>query len=210
MSPKWTKSAPSVLHTAPTLGFHPLPILPQEPDRYPAELLETELALGTWWLLYTKSRQEKQLMRMLRRQEVPHYAPQIAHRRRSPAGRVRTTYAPLFNNYVFLCGDNEARYQAICTGCVQKATEITDSSALLNDLRQIRDLIEMDVPLSVESRLAPGQMVRVRNGAFAGFEGTVVRRDQETRLLVCVQFMDHGVSVKLDDCQLEPLDSVPN
>ncbi|TWT98643.1 transcription termination/antitermination protein NusG [Stieleria varia] len=182
-----------------------MPILPQEPDHYPADLLETEIALGTWWLLYTKSRQEKQLMRQLRRLELPHYGPQIAHRRRSPAGRVRTTYAPLFNNYVFLCGDNDSRYQAVCTGCVQKASEITDTPMLLNDLRQIRDLIEMGVPLSVESRLEPGQMVRVRNGAFAGFEGTVLRRDQETRLLVSVRFMDQGVSVKLDDCQLEPI-----
>lgn len=167
-----------------------------------------DLANGTWWLLYTKSRQEKQVMRHLRRLEIPHYAPQIGQRRRSPAGRIRTTYIPLFNNYVFLCGDNDARYQAVCTGCVQKCTEITDSAPLLADLKQIHGLIEMDVPLSVESRLQPGQHVRVRNGAFAGFEGTVLRRDQETRLLVSVQFMDQGVSVKLDDCQLEPLGSV--
>ena len=45
--------------------------------------------------------------------------------------------------------------------------------------------------------------MRVRNGAFAGYEGTVLRREQETRLLVAVQFMEQGVSVKLEDCQLE-------
>lgn len=181
-----------------------MPILPPEPDCLPSDLLEQNWCVSeTWWLLYTKSRQEKQLMRHLRRLQLPHYGPQIAHRRRSPAGRVRTTYAPLFNNYVFLCGGDESRYKAICTGCVQKATEITDVSEFVEDLKQIRDLIDLGVPLTIESRLEAGQNVRVRSGSFAGYEGTVLRREQETRLLVSVRFMDQGVSVKLEDCQLE-------
>ena len=183
-----------------------MPILPKEPDRYPANLLQLESAANSsWWLLYTKSRQEKQLMRQLHKLEVPHYGPQIEQRRRSPAGRVRTSYAPLFNNYIFLCGDNEARYEAVCTGCVQKATEITEVNQLITDLTQIDELITLGEPLSVEGRLQPGERVRVKNGVFAGFEGVILRRDQETRLLVAVQFMDQGVSVKLDDCQLESL-----
>jgi transcription antitermination factor NusG len=181
-----------------------VPILPAEPDCHPNDLLDQEERIqATWWLLYTKSRQEKQLMRHLRQLNLAHYAPQIAHRRRSPAGRIRTTYAPLFTNYVFLCGDNEARYEAVCTGCVQKATEITDVPQFITDLRQVRDLINKGVPLTLESRLEAGQHVRVRSGAFAGYEGTIIRREQETRLLVSVHFMEQGVSVKLEDCQLE-------
>ena len=184
-----------------------MPILPQEPDCHPTDLLDqNEQVENAWWLLYTKSRQEKQLMRHLRQLDLPHYAPQIPQRKRSPAGRIRTTYSPLFNNYVFLCGDNDARYQAVCTGCVQKATEITDVAKFIQDLRQVRDLINMGVPLTLESRLEPGQHVRVRSGAFTGYEGTVLRREQETRLLVSVQFMEQGVSVKLEDCQLELID----
>lgn len=148
-------------------------------------------------------------MRQLRQAEVPHYGPQIEQRRRSPAGRIRTSYVPLFNNYVFLCGGENERYQAICTGCVQQACEITDVDPLIKDLTQISDLIDIGAPLSVEGRLLPGQPVRVKNGSFAGFEGVIIRRDQETRLLVAVRFMDQGVSVKLDDCQLEPLGSAP-
>ncbi|MEO1525437.1 MAG: transcription termination/antitermination NusG family protein [Planctomycetota bacterium] len=186
-----------------------MPILPKEPDRFPADILEQELAINSnWWLLYTKSRQEKQLMRQLHKLGIAHFGPQIEQRRRSPAGRVRTSYAPLFNNYVFLCGNNDARYEAICTGCVQKATEITDVPQLVTDLTQISNLIDIGEPLSVEGRLQPGQVVRVKNGSFAGFEGVILRRDQETRLLVAVRFMDQGVSVKLDDCQLEPLGEV--
>lgn len=183
-----------------------MPILPPEPDCHPADLLGDDGCLErSWWLMYTKSRQEKQLMRHLRQLGVDHYAPQIAQRKRSPAGRIRTTYIPLFNNYVFVCGNDEDRYQAVCTGCVQKVTDINDVPSFVGDLRQIRDLIEMGVPLTIESRLEPGQQVRVRSGAFAGYEGIVLRREQETRLLVSVRFMEQGVSVKLEDCQLEPI-----
>ncbi len=187
-----------------------MPILAKEPDRFPEQLFDLpEIKDSRWWLLYTRSRQEKQLMRQLHRQEVWHYGPQIEQRRRSPAGRIRTSYAPLFSNYVFLCGDDEQRYQAICTGCVQKAAEIPDTEKLIWDLSQISGLVNLGVPLTIEGRLTPGQPVRVKNGSFAGYEGVVIRRDQETRLLVCVQFMDQGVSVKLDDCQLESLGDAP-
>ena len=182
-----------------------MPILPAEPDCHPAGLLETASDDRPWWLVYTRSRQEKQLMRRLRELDLPHYAPQVPNRRRSPAGRVRVTYQPLFNNYVFVCGDDHTRYKTVCTGCVQQICPIEDVTELVNDLRQVQRLIEMDVPLTIEGRLQPGQFVRVKNGAFAGYEGTVIQRMQETRLLVCVRFMEQGVSVKLDDCQLEPI-----
>lgn len=185
-----------------------LPILAQEPDQFPEGMLDDpEVESQSWWLMRTKSRQEKQLMRILRAVGVSHYAPQITQRYRSPSGRVRTSYVPLFGNYVFVCGDNEARYEAVCTGYVIKHEEVIQVERLVADLRQIRDLIQFGAPLSVEERLEPGQRVRVKNGSFAGYEGEVLRRDQETRLIVSVHFMDHGVSVKLDDCQLEPIGS---
>lgn len=183
-----------------------MPILPAEPDCHPQDLLDHDDVIEQgWWLIYTKSRQEKLLMRHLRQLNLPHYAPQIANRRRSPAGRIRVTYAPLFSNYVFLCGSDETRYLAVCTGAVQKFTPIVDVPEFIADLRQVRDLIRLGVPLTLESRLEAGQPVRVKSGPFAGYEGTVIRREQETRLLVCVRFMEQGVSVKLEDCQLESL-----
>ncbi len=47
--------------------------------------------------------------------------------------------------------------------------------------------------------------VRIRNGAFAGYEGVIVRRDKEIRLQVSVRFMDQGISVAITDCQADPI-----
>lgn len=181
-----------------------MPILPKEPDIYPEALLDDPLAVeDTWWLLYTRSRQEKALLRYLRQHEIPHYAPMIPQRYRSPAGRIRESFVPLFSTYVFLRGGNEERYQAVCSGNVMKADEIVQVDDLVQDLTQIRDLIAMDVPMSLESRIEAGDRVRIKNGHFAGYEGLVERRENETVLLISVRFMEQGVSVRLDDCQVE-------
>ncbi len=181
-----------------------MPILAAEPDCFPENLFDSpDVADRPWWLLYTKSRQEKQLMRHLRKLDLSHYGPQIENRKRSPSGRIRTSYVPLFSNYVFLCGEEMDRYQAVCTGCVMKATEVANTSEFVEDLKQIFDLIQMGVPLSIESQIQVGQKVRIKNGPFAGYEGMVLRRENETRLLVSVRFMEQGVSAKLEDCQLE-------
>ncbi len=183
-----------------------MPILQRETDLFPQDLLDSEKAMTTpWWAMYTMARQEKKLMRNLQDLGISFYAPVIARRFRSPNGRKRVTYQPLFANYVFICGEEDQRYQAVCTGTISRSIEVTEREELVIDLRQIRSLIATEAPLSPESRLQPGQKVRVRNGSFAGYEGVIVRREQEIRLQVIVRFMNQGVSVVLDDCQVDPI-----
>lgn len=183
-----------------------MPILPAEDDLFPANLLEITEEDGQWWALYTLSRQEKQLMRKLKEVGIGFYSPMIPRRYRSPAGRIRVSHTPLFPNYVFVQGDNDIRYQAVCTGHVSRCIEVDDAPQLITDLRQIRDLIAIGEPLTPEARLEIGDRVRIRSGQFAGFEGMIIRRQNETRLVIDVKFMNQGASVLLEDCQVELLE----
>lgn len=183
-----------------------MPILAPETSLFPDSLLDQPVAAEqSWWVLYTLSRQEKPLMRRLELRGIPFYCPMVARRHRSSTGRVRVSHLPLFSNYVFMSGDEEARRTALTTNCVSRALLSDNPDLLVSELRQIRRLIDIGAPLTPEHRLLPGQRVRVRNGAFRGFEGLVVRREGETRLLVAVNFLQQGASVLLDDCQLEAL-----
>lgn len=186
-----------------------MPILQSEPDCFPENLLSAVDPALPWWACYTRSRQEKQLMRTLRKEGIGHYAPIIARRYRSPAGRIRESHLPLFANYVFVHGDEMARYLAVCSGCVSRTLAVPQPDLLVHDLRQLQQLIHTGAPLSPEARIESGDRVRVRNGQFAGFEGIVLRRQQQTRLIVEVRFMNQGASVVLDDCQLEILEKAP-
>ncbi len=186
-----------------------MPILGKEPEIFPDNLLElpeTGNEEGRqWWALYTLSRREKELMRRLRSLEISFYCPIIAHRQRSPAGRIRTSFLPMFSNYVFLYGTPDDRYKALTTNCISRDIVVGDDQRLTHDLKQIYGLIEAGVPLRPESRLEAGEPVCVRSGAFRGYEGFIVRREGETRLLVAVNFLQQGASLLLDDCEVEPL-----
>ncbi|TVP98141.1 MAG: antitermination protein NusG [Planctomycetaceae bacterium] len=182
-----------------------MPILSSEPDCFPENLLEQPAGDYQWWACYTRSRQEKQLMRLLRQDQIAHYAPVISRRYRSPAGRIRESFLPLFSNYVFVRGDEMARYHAVCSGCVSNSLAVVDTAQLVEDLARIQQLVRTGAPLSPEARIESGDWVRVRTGRFAGFEGTVIRRHQKTLLIVEVRFMNQGASVALDDCQFDLL-----
>ena len=186
-----------------------MPILPREPDIFPSDILESDdygQDLGrAWWVVYTLSRREKDLMRRLAALEIPFYCPLIARKNRSPSGRVRTSYVPLFPGYVFLCATNEERQTALTTNCISRTIPVTDYETLVHDLRQIRRLIDADTPLSPESRIQPGAFVRVKNGPMTGIEGVVLKRHNGDRLLVSVRFLQQGASVALEDYQVEEI-----
>ena len=187
-----------------------MPTLAAEPDLFPPDLLDSQPEWNDdgrlWWVLYTRSRQEKELMRRLRGLQIPFYGPLVEKRSRTPGGRYRTAYIPLFANYVFMFGDAEQRYAALTTNCISRDIPVVDSPDLVWDLQQLHRLIQSGEPLTPEARLAPGARVRVRSGPLAGQEGIILQRRGETRLLVAVRFLQQGASVLVDECDLERLD----
>jgi transcription antitermination factor NusG len=183
-----------------------MPILTAEPTINPPNMLELAVAEPRpWWVLYTLSRQEKQLCRLLMKQQLDFYCPTIAKRYRSAGGRVRTSHLPLFPNYVFLRGDDEQRYQSVATGCVSRCLPVLEPDKFLADLQQIHRLIDLGAPLTPEEKLQPGMLVRVKTGPMTGLQGQILERRGERRLLVSVNFIQRGASLELGDWELEKI-----
>jgi len=184
-----------------------MPILTEEPSLYPETLLDEppcESSERRWWVLYTKARQEKAISRELLGYQIPFYLP-LVRKTSVIRGRQVSSFIPLFLGYVFLFGSEEERVRSLTTNRISRILTVDDGGCLVHDLRQLRQLIVSDAPLTVESRLVPGDRVRVRHGPFVGLEGTVLRRRGKTRLLVAVNFLQQGASVEVDDFLLEPI-----
>ena len=184
-----------------------MPILKEEPSVYPETLLDAvpaEVADRRWLALYTKARQEKSLARELLKYHIPFYLP-LVRKNNVSRGRKRTSLAPLFGGYIFLFGSEEERVRSLTTNRISRILTVENPDQLVFDLRQLRQLIAANAPLTVESRMGPGQQVRVRQGAFAGLEGIVLKRHGKTRLLVSINFLQQGASVEIDDFMLDPL-----
>jgi transcriptional antiterminator RfaH len=180
-----------------------MPILPYEPDIYPDTLLDSPPPDAKWWAGYTFARREKVFMNLLRKFKVPNYGPLIKKTSRTPAGRVETSFIPLFSGYVFLCGNDDQRAEAFRTKCAVRIVEASDQAELLFDLRQIQRLIASDAPLTPESRLTKGMKVRIQSGPLSGIEGEVIKRRRKDTLLVAVRFLQQGASALLGDFEME-------
>jgi len=178
-----------------------------QPVLYPEFLLDEttrEESQRRWWVLYTKARQEKALARDLFGYQVPYYLPLIS-KRTMCRGRTFNSSIPLFAGYVFLYGSEQERVVSLTTNRISRVLAVRDPDGLVRDLRQFRRLIASGAPLTIESRLAAGNRVRIRHGTLAGLEGTVLRRRGETRLLVSVNFLQQGASIEIEDYLLEPI-----
>lgn len=184
-----------------------MPILAEEPSLFPDTLLDDvppEPSDRLWWALYTKARQEKAVSRQMLALEIPFYLPLLKKPLFRRARRF-LAYVPLFPGYVFLYGSEAERLRALATNRIVQAIRAPDPDRLHLELQQLRRLIASGAPLTVESRLAAGDRVRVRSGPLMGIEGSVLKRRDTTRLLVAVNFLQQGASVQIDDFLLEPI-----
>jgi transcription antitermination factor NusG len=183
-----------------------MPILAKEPDLYPENLLDEAFQRSKerlWFALYTLARQEKELMRKLRAREIPHYSPMVEQRKRSPGGRIRTSYLPMFTGYVFVCGDETDRYEAVSTGCVSRCLPCAEPDVLAEDLRRIRQIVEFGTDVHPEARPVVGRAAIITSGSLKGLTGTVTQVNGHHRLTVLVRFMQQGASVVIDRADVE-------
>jgi transcriptional antiterminator RfaH len=112
---------------------------------------------------------------------------------------------PVFGGYLFLYGSEEERVRALTTNRISRILPVPDTERMTSDLRNVRNLITAGAPLTVESRLQPGQRVRVKSGSLMGLEGLILSRRGESRLLIAVHYLQQGVSVQIDDYMVEPI-----
>ena len=186
-----------------------MPILAREPDMFPDNLLDEKTPCPEdteWYAIHTLSRREKELMRRLRSARIPHYCPLAETRKRSPAGRIRTSYLPLFRGYVFVRGREEDRYTTVATGCVANCLEVTDSRELVTDLRRIRLLNHEGADIRPEPKPLIGRSAVVISGPMTGVQGTITEMHSQHRLTVLVNFMQQGASVTIDEADVELLE----
>src|SRR5262249_22187643 len=187
-----------------------MPILPREPNLFPADLFSPQYfahhAERQWWVLYTLARREKDLMRRLFGSGASFYCPIVRKRAHTPSGRVHVAHVPLFANYVFLHGDEMARYRALTTGCVAHTLQVQDTAEMTRQLHQIERLISSGCDLQPHPHIDSRERVRMRLRPLCGIEWSMLRHEGLPRLLVAVDIVRQGASLAINDADLERID----
>jgi hypothetical protein len=182
-----------------------VPILTAEPELHPPDLWTTRHTDEgvRWWCPHTKARQEKTTARHLHRCRIAYYAPVIAHEGRTPGGRRILSVVPLFSGYVFLLGGERERLEAFRGKSLVQVLDVADQEGLDRDLRQIHSILGLGLPVTAEPAHPVGSRVMIRSGPLAGLSGIIARRDGRDRFTAVVHFLGQGVTVALEDWQVE-------
>lgn len=167
---------------------------------------------GDWYAAQVKSQNEKAFARDCETgvegnpdRRISYFLP-LVRQRRIHGGKKRTVEIPLFSGYVFLCGDGQARYDAMATGRVCQVVKAPNPARLRNELIDLERVIASAYVIDLYSFAAVGRRVRVRVGPLMGTEGIVTKREGVTRVAFVVSMMGRGVELEIDAGVLEPAD----
>lgn len=156
-----------------------------------------------WGVAHVKSRAEKALARHLGPLRIPFFLP-LGERRSRRGGRNFVSYIPFFPGYVFLRGTPATRAQALGSKLIVRLLDVPDQALLDLELRQLDALREAGVSLTPFPWLGPGDVVRIQEGPFRGYQGVIVREKGAQRLVVSVSMLRRSVAVELERESLAP------
>ena len=178
--------------------------LPGEVDTPSVAVCEPDAAC-LWYVLHTRSRQEKALTRDLTAMGIRHYLP-TSEQTRYYGRRKVLVDVPLFAGYVFLRGTIEQAYQADRTDRVARLIPVPDQDTLAWELENIQLALTRQAPLDAYPYLRTGVRVEVRSGPFRGLQGRIDRRTRHNRLVVQIDTLGQAAGLEIDGALLEPID----
>jgi transcription antitermination factor NusG len=165
-------------------------------DVFPADPLDT------WFVLRTKSRQEKILANELRSRGIANFLP-IINCTKYYGGRKATVELPVFPGYLFLRGDMDQAYDADRTRRVAQIIKVSDQERLDRELRSIYMALAGGAPLDPFPYLRAGVSVEVREGPFRGLRGVIEPGGRRDRLILQVEILGRAVSLEIDASLLD-------
>jgi transcription antitermination factor NusG len=165
-----------------------------------------EKSAGDWFVLHTRSRQEKALSEDLAAIGVAHFLP-LVNQVRYHGRRKAWVEMPLFGCYLFLRGAREDAYRADRTRRVARIIDVTDQGKLDWQLRNLHLALTKDAVLDPYPYLVTGARVEVRAGPFRGMQGVVDHRTSPNRLILEVSMLGRAVSLELDAALLDMVES---
>jgi transcription termination/antitermination protein NusG len=172
-----------------------MPILSKECEIFPDDLFDLPTADAPWEIAHLRSRQEKSVARLLLDGGKPFYLPQIKQTEKR-SGRTFVSHLPLFPGYIFLRRVEGLRQTLWRTSAVANMIDVSDQAQLTAELLQIRQLQASGAFLTPCMDLAPGDAVRVEEGAFSGYTGVVTEERGALRLIVSVSILRKSVAVE--------------
>ncbi len=158
-----------------------------------------------WYVLHTKSREEKVVAETLARLHIRHVLPLV--RKNAYYGRRKVeSELPLFPSYVFMHGELDEVYTADRTRRIANIIHVSDEQRLERELASLELALANANTFDPFPYLAKGVAVVVRSGPLQGVRGLIEDRVKRNRLILQVDILGRATSMEVDGALLDVVD----
>lgn len=157
-----------------------------------------------WFALYTRHQHEKAVAQILSSKNMEVFLPlyTATHRWRD---RVKKISLPLFPNYLFVTGCQQQRAEILSAHGVYDFVRLGGSPAPIPDeeIQVVRRAAEQGRNVKPCPFLNTGERVRVKSEPLKGLEGILVRRKNNSRLVLSIELLSRSIAVEVDVFDVE-------
>ncbi|MBC3789115.1 UpxY family transcription antiterminator [Spirosoma utsteinense] len=156
-----------------------------------------------WYVLYTKSRNEKVVAEKLRLRNIDVFCPLIKTKRKW-SDRVKIVEEPLFRSYCFVNLEDHQRAQVFDTPGIVRYLYWLNKPAIVRDMEIVtikHMLNEVDHDLIQLETFSPASQVTITSGAFKHTEGSVINQ-QGKNLSLYINSLQMVVKIDLSKNQV--------
>lgn len=152
-----------------------------------------------WHALYTRHQHEKLVQQLLVEKGFETFLP-LYNTTHKWKDRVQRLSLPLFPSYVFIHGGLDRRLDIVTTTGFHSivSTGERPGTVTQQEIDAIRQLIETKLSVEPHPFLKVGDRVRVKSGPLAGYEGILVRKKNQCRLVLSVELLQQSVATEVD------------
>ncbi len=161
-----------------------------------------------WFVLQTKSRQEKVVCDFFRDRQIEYLLPLVAKTTYYGKRKVKSEL-PLFPGYVFVRSAIQDAYAADRTNRLVRIIPVFDQARIEEELRSLARALEAQSSFDRHPQLVAGVRVEVKSGPLQGVRGVVESRLKMDRLILQVEILGQAISVEVDTDLLAILEEMP-
>ena len=162
-----------------------------------------------WYAIYTCSRREKQVARVLQERNVECFLPLYEATRRHTHGGERI-FLPLFSGYVFVHIALQDRMHVLQVPGVVQLVSFNGKPAALQDseIEALQSVLTRGLPIEPYPYLKVNHEAEIRSGPLQGLRGRILRRNGHFRVVLSVDLLRRSLVVDVDaaDLSARPLD----
>ena len=166
---------------------------------------ESKLGEKNWYAVYTRSRNEKKVHKLLTDQHIDSFLP-LYKSLRQWSDRKKLVELPLFTSYVFVNINIKQSYYVLCTDGVVKFVSFENKPAVIPDyqIENLKILIHSHHKFDKTSvSFEKGQKVMVNYGSLKGLIGELIRLGRKNRILIRIEHLFQNILVHIPSNHLD-------